>query len=217
MTRENIIAAILKHKLIAIVRGMDEEYIVPAAKAILAGGINLVEVTFNQSDPDSFGVTARSISAIREAFGGDGYAGAGTVITLEQLSIAAAAGAQFIVSPDTNPEIIKAARELGLVSVPGAMTPTECAAAHRAGADFVKLFPLGDLGAGYLKAIRAPLSHIKFLGVGGISEQNAGDFLAAGAVGFGIGGNLVNKEWIAAGRYDLITGLAAKYVAAVCK
>ena len=213
--RDKIIAEILRGKLIAIVRGMAEEQIVPIAEAIRAGGIAMLEVTFNQADPGSFAATARAIGAIRKSFGGAGYAGAGTVLTIQQLEMAAEAGAQYIISPDANPEIIKKTRELGLVSIPGAMTPSECVAAHNAGADFVKLFPLGNLGAGYLKAIRAPLSHIKFLGVGGISEKNAAEYLAAGAVGFGVGGNLVNKEWINAGRFDLITELAAKYVDAV--
>jgi len=213
--REQVISEILRGKLIAIVRGMGEEQIVPIAKAIHAGGIKMLEVTFNQAKPDSFTSTARSISAIRKAFGGGGFAGAGTVTPLDQLKMAAEAGAQYIIAPDANPEIIKKTREMGLVSIPGAMTPSECVMAHNAGADFVKLFPLGSLGAGYLKAIRAPLSHIKFLGVGGISEKNAAEYLAAGAVGFGVGGNLVNKEWIDAGRFDLITELAAKYVEAV--
>jgi 2-dehydro-3-deoxyphosphogluconate aldolase/(4S)-4-hydroxy-2-oxoglutarate aldolase len=213
--REKVIAEILNGKLIAIVRGMDEEQIVPIAMAIKAGGIKMLEVTFNQSNPDSFESTARSIKAVRGAFGDDGFAGAGTVITPGQLDLAAEAGAQYIISPDANPDIIKKTREMGLASIPGAMTPTKCVAAHNAGADFVKLFPLGNLGAGYLKAIRAPLSHIMFLGVGGISEKNAGEFLKAGAVGFGVGGNLVNKEWIDAGRYDLITELAVKYAESV--
>ena len=213
--REKVIAEILRGKLIAIVRGMAEGQIVPIAEAIRAGGITMLEVTFNQANPDSFAATARAIAAIRKSFGDAGFAGAGTVITLQQLEMAAEAGAQYIIAPDSNPEIIKKTRELGLVSIPGAMTPSECLVAHNAGADFVKLFPLGNLGAGYLKAIRAPLSHIKFLGVGGISEKNAAEYLAAGAVGFGVGGNLVNKEWIDAGRFDLITELAAQYVAAV--
>ena len=213
--REQVINEILTGKLIAIVRGMAEEQIVPIAKAIRAGGIKMLEVTFNQSDPGGFAATARAIAAVRTEFGADGYAGAGTVITAEQLELAYEAGAQYIIAPNADPAIIGRSRELGLVSIPGAMTPTECAAAHFAGADFVKLFPLGNLGAGYLKAIRAPLSHIRFLGVGGINENNIAEYLSAGAVGFGVGGNLVNKDWIKAGRYDLITELAAKYVRAV--
>ena len=213
--RQKVIDEIQNGKLIAIVRGMEEEQILPIAAAIRAGGIRMLEITFNQSDPDSFASTARSIKAVRDLFGEDGFAGAGTVLTPGQLEMAAEAGAQYIISPDANPEIIRKTRESGLVSIPGAMTPTECVAAHNAGADYVKLFPLGNLGAGYLKAIRAPLSHIRFLGVGGISEKNAGEFLKAGAAGFGVGGSLVNKEWIDAGRFDLITGLAAKYVESV--
>ena len=97
--------------------------------------------------------------------------------------------------------MIKRTRELGLVSMPGALTPSEIMTAHRAGADFVKLFPAADMGPGYLKAVRAPLNHIKLMAVGGINEKNAGDFLAAGAAGVGVGGNLANRAWIEAGEF----------------
>ena len=101
--------------------------------------------------------------------------------------------------------------------MPGAMTATEVQQAYGAGADFVKLFPIGSLGSGYLKALKAPLSHIPFLAVGGVNETNAADFLKAGAVGVGIGGNLANKEWIAAGQYHKITETAKKIVAAIAQ
>ena len=107
------------------------------------------------------------------------------------------------------------ARELGLVSMPGALTPTEVLTAHRAGADFVKLFPIGNLGVSYAKAVMAPISHVKLLAVGGVNEKNVADFLAAGMVGAGIGGNLANKAWIEAGEYHKITETAQKLVAAV--
>jgi 2-dehydro-3-deoxyphosphogluconate aldolase/(4S)-4-hydroxy-2-oxoglutarate aldolase len=213
--REEVIRRILDEKLIAIMRGMEESKILPLAQALHSGGIHLMEITFNQAKPDSFHTTARAIASIREAFGDRGFVGAGTVLTPVQAQMAADAGASFIVSPDVNADVIRVTRELGMVSLPGALTPTECVAAHSAGADFIKLFPLGNFGPAYLKAIKAPLSHLKFLGVGGISEKNAADFLAAGAAGFGVGGNLVNKEWIAAGQFDRITELAAAYVAAV--
>jgi 2-dehydro-3-deoxyphosphogluconate aldolase/(4S)-4-hydroxy-2-oxoglutarate aldolase len=213
--REEVIRRILEEKLIAIMRGMEESKILPLAQALHGGGIHLMEITFNQAKPDSFHTTARAIASIREAFGGQGFVGAGTVLTPVQAQMAADAGASFIVSPDVNADVIRITRELGMVSLPGALTPTECVAAHGAGADFIKLFPLGNFGPAYLKALKAPLSHLKFLGVGGISEKNAGEFLAAGAAGFGVGGNLVNKEWIDAGRFDKITELAEAYVAAV--
>jgi hypothetical protein len=95
----------------------------------------------------------------------------------------------------------------------GALTPTEIVTAHRCGADFVKVFPTSSLGAGYIKAVCAPLNHIRMLAVGGVNENNVAEFLAAGVVGAGVGGNLVNKKWIAAGEFDKITELAKQYVA----
>jgi 2-dehydro-3-deoxyphosphogluconate aldolase/(4S)-4-hydroxy-2-oxoglutarate aldolase len=141
------------------------------------------------------------------------YFGAGTVTTLEMLNLAREAGASFIVSPDFNPEIIKATVEAGMVSMPGAMTPTEILTAWRAGADFVKVFPTSTLGAAYIKGVRGPLNHIRLLAVGGVNDKNIAEFLAAGCVGAGIGGNLVNKTWIANGEWDKITALAKEYVA----
>ena len=213
--RDKVLQRTLAGKLIAIVRGMEEEKILPLAEALAKGGIGMIEVTFNQKDPGSFVATAQAIAAIRAHFGEDVYAGAGTVLTQEQLKLAADGGALYIISPNADTDIIRGARALGLVSMPGVLTPTECMAAHNAGADFMKLFPLGEIGAGYLKALRAPLSHLKFLGVGGINDKNIPEFLAAGAVGFGVGGNLVNKEWIDAGEFNKITALAKQYVAAV--
>jgi 2-dehydro-3-deoxyphosphogluconate aldolase/(4S)-4-hydroxy-2-oxoglutarate aldolase len=213
--REAIIQKILDEKLIAIVRGMEEKAILPLAEAFIAGGIGMMEVTFNQAKPESFEATMWSIAAVKEKLGDKLACGAGTVISVEQVDLAAKAGALFIVSPNVDAEVIRRTRELGLVSLPGCTTPSECLAAHNAGADFIKLFPASDLGIGYLKAIRAPLSHLKFLAVGGINENNAADFIKAGALGFGVGGNLVNKDWIASGQFDKISDTARKLVAAV--
>jgi len=210
--RENVIHRIMERKIIAIIRGMDEKSILFLAEALYKGGISLIEVTFNQKAPESFAVAGRVISAITRSFGGDVSAGAGTVMTEEQLVIARDSGAEYIVSPHTNADIIRKTRENGLVSIPGAMTPSECAAAWEAGADFVKLFPAGDLGPGYLTAIRAPLSHIRFLCVGGITFQNIPGFMSAGSTGFGIGGNMVNKEWVESRQSGKITALTREYV-----
>jgi len=212
--REAIIREILDTKIIAIVRGLPENQAVPLAGALLAGGISLIEVTFNQAAPESFQATANAIAAIREAYGSKMRVGAGTVMTPAQLRMACEAGAGFIISPNVDASVIKATREKGLVSLPGCMTPTECAAAHEYGADFIKIFPAGVLGPGYFKALLAPLAHLKFLAVGGVDCANIPDFLQAGALGFGVGGNLVNKEWIAAGRFELITAAAGEYVKA---
>ena len=99
-----------------------------------------------------------------------------------------------------------------MVTMPGALSPTEAVNAWKAGADFVKVFPIGNLGAGYLKAMKAPLGHIPMLAVGGVNEKNIADFLRAGAVGAGVGGNLVNQKWIRNGEYDKITALAQEFV-----
>ena len=212
--REAIIQEILDKKIIAIVRGLPEPQAVPLAGALLAGRISLIEVTFNQAAPETFSHTANAIAAIRNAYGDKMRVGAGTVMTTEQLRMAHDAGAGFIISPNVDEAVIGQTRELGLVSLPGCMTPTECAAAHDYGADFIKIFPAGVLGPAYFKALLAPLSHLKFLAVGGVDCANIPGFLRAGALGFGVGGNLVNKEWIAARRFDLITQAAGEYVEA---
>ena len=215
--RAKVIDWTKKYKVIAIVRGAAPEQCLQVAQALYDGGIRMMEITYNQSAPESWPQTAQAISDVAKAFAGKMLVGAGTVTTPELVEMTAEAGGMFVISPDANPEVIRRTRELGLVSMPGAMTATEVQQAHFAGADFIKLFPAGTLGAGYLKALKAPLSHINYLAVGGVNEENAADFLKAGAVGVGIGGNLANKEWIAAGQYDKITETARKVVAAMEK
>ena len=213
--REQIIQKIEKEKVIAIVRGVDPAVSLQVAEALYAGGIRLMEVTYNLKDPASFEDTAGAISAIRKAFEGRLEVGAGTVVTPELVEKTAAAGGQFIISPDVNPAVIRKTVELGMVSLPGAMTPTEIMTAAAAGADFVKVFPVDSLGLPYVKAILAPISHLKLLAVGGINENNIADFLKAGMAGAGVGGNLANREWIAAGRFDKITETAKKLTDAI--
>lgn len=201
-----------REKLIAIVRGIAPEKCLKVADALYEGGIRLMEVTFNQREPASFQTTADAIAAIRESYAGRMLVGAGTVVSVELVELAASAGAAFIVSPDTNTAVIRRAKQLGLLSLPGALTPTEILTAHHAGADFVKLFPAADLGSSYVKAVRAPISHVKLMAVGGVNESNLGEFLEAGCAGAGIGGNLVNKAWIEAGEYGKITEAARSLV-----
>ena len=213
--REQVIQAIEKEKIIAIVRGVGPEQCMRVADALYAGGIRLMEVTYDQQNPDSFQATADAIAAIGKAYEGRMLVGAGTVTTTELVELTAKAGGKYIISPDVNVDVIRRTRELGMVSLPGAMTPTEVMTAHRAGADFVKLFPIGNLGVAYVKAVRAPISHVKLMAVGGINEDNVADFLRAGMVGAGVGGNLANKKWIEAGEFDKITETARKLLEAV--
>lgn len=210
--RENIINAILENKIISIVRGMDEEKAMKIADALYEGGIRLVEVTFNQKDPSTHKVSAAAIRAIKEKYEGKMLVGAGTVTSVELVELAASAGAAYIISPDTDPEVIRRTKELGLVSLPGAYTATEAKIAHNAGADFVKLFPCIEGAPAYLKALCAPLNHIKFLAVGGVNADNCAEFMKAGAVGVGVGGCLVNKKWVDAGEYWRITEEAKRFI-----
>lgn len=215
--REQVIQEILNNKIVAIVRGMDQEQALKIAHALYEGGIRLVEVTFNQKDPSTHKISAAAISAIKEEMAGKMLVGAGTVTSEALVELAAQAGAEFIISPDTDVAVIRKTRELGLVSLPGAYTATEAKQAHNAGADFVKLFPCIEGAPAYLKALCAPLNHIRFVAVGGVNADNAADFMKAGAVGVGVGGCLVNKKWVEAGEYWKITEEARRFVANINK
>lgn len=210
--REETLKRIHEKKVIAIVRGQQPAVMKELASAMLAGGVDLIEVTFPQSNPDGWKDTAESIHLLNTAFGGRIMAGAGTVLTEEQLHMAYDAGARYIITPNTDEKLIAEIRRLGLVALPGALTPSEIVRAYHAGADAVKVFPVDSLGPAYIKAVKAPLSHIPLMAVGGVTEKNAADYLRAGCMGLGVGGNLVNREWIANGEFDKITALAQEYM-----
>ncbi len=204
-----------QRKVVAIVRGLSPEHIVRLGHAFEEGGIGLMEVTYNQRAPETWKDTAKAIEAVEKEFGDRLLVGAGTVITLEQVRMTYEAGGHYLVTPTTQPEIIRAGKALGLGLYPGAFTATEILEAYNAGADAVKVFPVGNLGPGYIKALKAPLSHIPLMAVGGVNDKNAGEFMKAGCVGVGVGGNLVNKEWIENGEWGRITDLAKSYMKAV--
>ncbi len=205
----------LKHKIVAIVRGFDPETVVKLAGAYVDGGIRCMEVTFDQASHDNRLQTVRAIEALKEKFGDEICVGAGTVMTPEQARMAAAAGAEYMIAPNVDAEVIAETKALGKLSIPGAMTPTEIALGYKLGGDIIKLFPANEVGISYIKAIKAPLNHIPILAAGGVRPENAADYLKAGCSVLGIGGDLVNKQWIAAGEFHKITQVAKAYVAAV--
>lgn len=211
----NFIEQIEKEKLIVIVRGVAADKLIQLTEALYSGGIRFLEITYSADGGVSDEKTAENIKMLAERFSGKMHIGAGTVLTEKQVELTYQSGGEFIISPDINGDVIRKTKELGMISMPGALTPSEVQAAHRYGADFVKLFPVTNLGVSYIKAIKAPLSHIKFLAVGGVDLNNISDYLAAGVCGFGIGTNIVNKKMIENNDFEAITNLAKEYVEAV--
>lgn len=212
---DDIIKEIYEKKIIAIIRGIGSDRILPTVEALLEGGISLLEVTFNHESADSKADTLKSLTLISREFGSDVYLGVGTVLTPSQAEDAIDAGAQYIISPNTDVTVIKKTKELGKISIPGAFTPSEMVLAYHAGADIIKLFPAGVLGTRYIKAVLAPLSHIPVVAVGGVDAENAADFLRAGAIGVGVGGSLVDVKAIYASEYEKIAKNAREYLSKI--
>lgn len=212
---ESMISKIKEQKIVVIVRGVESADLIPVAEAICNGGVQFLEVTYSADGRVSDEETAKNIKLLAEHFKDKMYIGAGTVLTEKQVELTFNAGGRFIISPDANDAVIKKTKELGMISMPGALTPTEIQMAHRSGADFVKLFPVTNLGCSYVKAVKAPLSHINLLAVGGVNLDNIKDYLSAGVCGFGIGTNIIDKNLVKAKDFEGITELARKYVEAV--
>ena len=211
--REAVIEKILEKKAIAIVRGYSPEEVLNLAKALYAGGVELLEVTFDQKSAEARQVTVETVKLLNKELGDKMCFGTGTVTTVEMVQMTAEAGGKFVISPDMDPEVIKETRRLGMVSIPGALTPSEIKQAWNNGADFVKVFPVGCMGVGYVKAITAPLSNIRMLAVGSVDGSNIQAYLAAGAVGAGVASCLFKKEWIKEGAWDKITEATKAFTA----
>ena len=212
---QEIIDQIKKEKLIVIVRGIERKKLIPLAQAMYDGGVRLLEVTYSTNGTVSDEETAENISTLVTHFGNKMYIGAGTVLTEKQVELTKKAGGGFINSPNTKQSVIKRTVELGMVSIPGAFSPSEIEDAYEFGADFVKLFPVTNLGTKYVKAVKAPLSHIDLLAVGGIDLDNIPLYKEAGVCGFGIGSNITDKSMIANEDWQGITELANRYSSAV--
>lgn len=209
--QNKVVEWILKYQLVAISRGVKPELMVKTAKALYDGGVRSLEITFNQASDTCIQDTETSIKQVKQALGDKMCIGAGTVMTIEQAEAAYQAGADFALAPDTNIDVIKKIVKLGMAAVPGALTPTEIAAAYQAGASIVKLFPAGNMGLNYVKAIRGPINHVPLMAVGGVNVENIREFLDNGFTSVGIGSNIVKNSLIEAGKFDEITALAKAY------
>lgn len=200
MTADEIVQA----KIIAILRGVSRHQALALSEALYEGGIRFTEVAFDLSSEERSLETLKSIALLKEHFDGRMHVGAGTVLTPERVRAARDAGAEFIISPDTDRRVIEETKSLGLLSIPGAMTPTEAAEAWKLGADLVKIFPAASLGPAYIRAMLSSLTQLKLLATGGIGEDNISAFGEAGCVGFGIGGTLTDREAVARGDWERI-------------
>ena len=213
MSTYNFIA---EHKVVVIVRKIYGKDLLNLSKALYEGGIRLMEVTFDQQDPQHAVKTAEAIKMLGEHHGDKMMFGAGTVLTIKQVDSACKAGAKYIISPNFKTAIVEHTKKCGLVSMPGCMTPTEIIDAHDCGADFIKLFPATTLGFKYIKDILAPISHVKLVATGGVTEENFGEYLDLGFAGAGISGRLTDKKLITEGNWEELT-CRAKVFAEIAK
>jgi 2-dehydro-3-deoxyphosphogluconate aldolase/(4S)-4-hydroxy-2-oxoglutarate aldolase len=200
---------ILAAKIVAIIRLEEYSRAVEVARALVDGGITALEFTLTGRG------AVEAVSAVRHALGDAACVGVGSVLHAEDADAALSAGAEFLVTPAVRPTVIATAVSRGALVLAGGLTPTELLLAHEAGAELVKLFPARLGGPAYLKDLLAPLPFLKVVPTGGVSAENAREYLAAGAAALGIGGNLVPAKAVATGDYAHITATARACVAAV--
>jgi 2-dehydro-3-deoxyphosphogluconate aldolase/(4S)-4-hydroxy-2-oxoglutarate aldolase len=203
-TRPEVPARLEASRVIAILRRTDADLAVKTAQALLAGGIDTLEVTCDS--PGAFDM----LRAVAAALGERVLLGAGTVLDADMAQAALDAGARFLVSPHLDLELVRNLAQRGVPWLPGAFTATEILGAWRAGAVAVKVFPAGPVGPGYIKDLLGPLHHIPLLPTGGVTLDNAAAFLSAGAWGLGMGSALVDGKLVAEGRFDDVEARAAR-------
>jgi 2-dehydro-3-deoxyphosphogluconate aldolase/(4S)-4-hydroxy-2-oxoglutarate aldolase len=209
MEKNEVFDHIKRARVIAVLRLKTVDALMETAGAILKGGINILEITL-----DSVGAFA-AINALRQVSYDNLVVGAGTVMDVDDARQAIDAGAQFLVTPVLLPEVIEFANVADILIVSGAFTPTEAHQAYASGADLVKIFPSSAVTPAYLQAINGPLPDIPLMPTGGINAENAGQWLAAGAVAVGIGGALSDEKLINAGDFIRITSYAKEIVMAI--
>ncbi|NOS71704.1 MAG: bifunctional 4-hydroxy-2-oxoglutarate aldolase/2-dehydro-3-deoxy-phosphogluconate aldolase [Verrucomicrobia bacterium] len=204
-TKQQIIEQLLDPGVIAVVRAKRADQVVPLAEALVAGGVIAVEITMT---------TPNAIAAIREVsakLGGRALIGVGTVLDEATCRAALEAGAQFVVSPISRRELVPIAQKAGKPIMLGAYTPTEAQLAHEAGADFIKIFPADSLGPNYIKALRAPLPHLRIVPTGGVDLKTIGDFFKAGSVAVGAGSSLISKNVLEKDDWATLTRVASEF------
>lgn len=207
MAKAEQLEKVFNSGIVAVIRAKSGELLSDVAEALLAGGVEVMEVTFTV--PGALKV----LEKVADRVGDRTLLGAGTVLDTETARAAILAGAEFIVSPSTNVDVIQLCRRYDKAVMPGALTPTEVVTAWEAGADIVKVFPADAVGgASYLKALKGPLPQVNLMPTGGVTLETAAGFLKAGACSLGIGGALVESKAVEAGDLARIEALAKQYV-----
>ena len=206
MHADKVYQVVRDEKIIVIVRGVKTSHILDIAKALYTAGIKLIEVTCNTEGFEEM------IAAVSKEMAGNLLIGAGTVLNKDLCEKALAAGAQYIVAPDVNPEVIEFCLKNDTAVLPGAATPTEVLTAVRLGAKMIKIFPASALGPDFILQLRGPVDDIDFVAVGGVRLNNIKDFLEAGCVGIGIGGAVLKKDAVERSDFDSIRSIATQYV-----
>lgn len=217
MTHHDVLETIKREKLVAILRGVPMERLEGVVGALVRGGVRILEFTFDHDKPERVQENAAKIHRAVELYGDSVLVGCGTALTVQDVEAACDAGACLVISPNVDLGVIRRTRQLGMVSMPGALTPTEIVAAYQAGADIVKLFPAGELGLGYIKAVRGPLGYIPMSAVGGVKPENVKEFLNAGVCGFGVGGQLVLSSAVKSGDDAAIEARAREFTQAIAQ
>ncbi len=210
-----LVTKLKRDKLVVIARGIPTDVLLRAAEACAEAGVAFLESTFDHRRDDCIADNAAKISALVKEFGDRLRIGAGTVLTPEEARVAHDAGAEYIISPDTDPAVVAETKRLGMASIPGAMTPTEIKRAWSLGADVVKVFPADDVGMHFFDNLRGPLPHIPLMATGGVNPQTIPEFLKRGAVAVGTGITILRPDLVATRDYAGIRALAAAHVAAI--
>src|SRR3954468_11739933 len=210
-TKDQLFEQMLAAGVVAVIRAQSKEQLAPIAQALLEGGVPSIEVTM--STPKALA----GIEALADAIGDKAIIGVGTVLDAHTARDAISAGAQFVISPVLDEEIIATTKRYGKISIPGGFTPTEILRAWTAGADVVKVFPSTSLGPTYFKDLAGPLPQIRLTPTGGVDLKNAGDWIKAGAACVGAGSSLVTKDAMTKGDWASITANARAFVQAVAQ
>lgn len=208
--RQRVRDRIVDSGIIAILRGIDADRIGPVARAIHEAGVGAIEIT-----ADGTRVGAKIATVDRELADTEAVVGAGTVLDAPTAQSVIDAGAEFVLAPDTTPEVVTTCNRHGVVSIPGVMTPTEAVTAVEAGADMLKLFPASTVGPGHVGALQGPLGDLPIVPTGGIGPENVDDFFDAGAVAVGVGSSIVDYDAVERGDFERVRETAARVVDAV--